>query len=75
LLLYGLHVLSMNVLFPELVGQRLRLNPHAVTLALLFRAWILGSMRLLLAVPIVGTTKIICDYMEPLQALGAWLGE
>ena len=65
----------MNVLFPELVGQRLRLNPLAVTLALLFWAWILGSMGLLLAVPIVGASKIICDYMGPLQGLGAWLGE
>jgi predicted PurR-regulated permease PerM len=71
----GLHVLSMNVLFPKLVGRRLRLNPLAVTLALLFWAWIWGSMGLLLAVPIVGATKIICDYMEPLQGLGAWLGE
>ena len=71
----GLHVLSMNVLFPKIVGRRLRLNPLAVTLALLFWAWIWGSMGLILAVPIMGATKIICDHTEPLQGLGAWLGE
>jgi len=71
----GLHILSMNVLFPSIVGRRLRLNPLAVTLSLLFWAWIWGSMGLILAVPIVGATKIICDYMEPLQGFGAWLGE
>jgi len=71
----GLHVLSMNVLFPKIVGRRLRLNPLAVTLSLLFWAWIWGSMGLILAVPLVGAAKIVCDYFEPLQPLGAWLGE
>jgi predicted PurR-regulated permease PerM len=71
----GLHLLAMNFLYPMVVGKRLRLNPLAVTLSLLFWAWIWGAMGLLLAVPIVGATKIICDYMEPLRGLGAWLGE
>jgi predicted PurR-regulated permease PerM len=71
----GLHVLTMNVLYPKVVGKRLRLNPLAVTLSLLFWAWIWGAMGLILAVPIVGATKIICDYIEPLRGLGAWLGE
>jgi predicted PurR-regulated permease PerM len=71
----GLHVLSMNVLFPKIVGKRLRLNPLAITLALLFWAWIWGALGLILAVPLVGATKIICDYVEPLRGLGAWLGE
>ncbi len=53
----GLHLLSMNVLYPKIVGKRLRLNPLAVTLALLFWAWIWGAMGLLLAVPLVGATK------------------
>jgi len=71
----GLHVLSMNVLYPKIVGKRLRLNPLAVALSLLFWAWIWGAMGLLLAVPLVGATKIICDYVDSLRGLGAWLGE
>ena len=71
----GLHLLSMNVLYPKVVGKRLRLNPLAVTLALLFWAWIWGAMGLLLAVPLVGATKIVCDYVDPLRGLGAWLGD
>src|SRR5262249_43308444 len=35
-----LHVISMNVLFPKIVGGRLRLNPLAVALGLLFWSWI-----------------------------------
>jgi predicted PurR-regulated permease PerM len=71
----GLHLLSMNVLYPKIVGKRLRLNPLAVTLSLLFWAWIWGAMGLILAVPLVGATKIVCDYVDPLRGLGAWLGD
>ncbi len=70
-----LHVATMNVLYPKIVGKRLRLNPLAVTLALLFWAWIWGGMGLLLAVPIVGATKIVCDHVDSLRGLGAWLGD
>ncbi len=71
----GLHLLSLQVLYPKIVGKRLRLNPLAVTLCLLFWAWIWGAMGLLLAVPLVGATKIVCDYIDPLRGLGAWLGD
>ncbi|MBA3913405.1 MAG: AI-2E family transporter [Acidobacteriales bacterium] len=70
-----LHVVSMNVLFPKIVGSRLRLNPLAVTLALLFWSWLWGGMGLILAVPILGATKVICDYVDPLRGLGNWLAE
>jgi predicted PurR-regulated permease PerM len=70
-----LHVLSMNVLYPKVIGRRLRLNPLAVALSLLFWAWIWGAFGLVLAIPLMASTKIICDYIEPLQGLGHWLGD
>lgn len=70
----GLHLLIMNVLYPKIVGKRLRLNPLVVTLSLFFWAWIWGAMGLILAVPLVGATKIICDYVDSLRGLGEWLG-
>lgn len=71
----GLHIFTMNFLYPKIVGRRLRLNPLAVSLSLLFWAWIWGAMGLILAVPIVGATKIVCDYVDSLRGLGAWLGD
>jgi predicted PurR-regulated permease PerM len=71
----GLHLITMNVLYPRVIGRRLRLNPLAVALSLLFWAWIWGAMGLLLAVPLVGAMKITCDYVGPLQGLGEWLGD
>jgi predicted PurR-regulated permease PerM len=70
-----LHVISMNILYPKLIGRRLRLNPLVVALSLLFWAWIWGAPGLILAIPLVGATKIICDFVEPLQGFAAWLGD
>jgi predicted PurR-regulated permease PerM len=32
-------------------------------------------MGLILAVPVVGTIKIVCDSVEGLEPFGQWLGE
>jgi predicted PurR-regulated permease PerM len=69
------HIVTTNVIFQKIVGKRLRLNPLAVTLALLFWAWIWGAMGLILAVPLVAMAKIICDYTDSLCGFGAWLGD
>ncbi len=71
----ALHLIAMNVLYPKILGKRLQLNPLAVTLALLFWGWLWGAMGLILAVPITGAIKIICDHIERLRSYGAWLGE
>ncbi len=71
----GLHLVAMNVLYPKILGKRLQLNPLAVTLALLFWGWLWGAMGLILAVPITGAIKIICDHIDRLRPYGAWLGE
>ena len=71
----GIHMVTMNVLYPRFVGRRLRLNPLGVSLSLLFWAWIWGPVGLVLAMPILGTTKIVCDYVEPLRGVGQWLGD
>ncbi len=71
----GLHLVAMNVLYPKILGKRLQLNPLAVTIALLFWGWLWGAMGLILAVPLTGAFKIICDHIERLRPYGAWLGE
>jgi len=73
--LIGIHVITMNMLYPKFVGKRLQLNPLGVSLSLLFWAWIWGPIGLILAMPILGATKIVCDHVEPLRGVGQWLGE
>ena len=71
----GLHLFAMNVLYPMVLGKRLQLNPLALTLSLLFWGWLWGAMGLLLAVPLTGALKIICDNIDRLKPFGAWMGE
>ncbi len=72
---FGLHVFALNVLYPKLLGNRLQLNPLAVTLALLFWGWMWGGMGLILAIPVTGAMKVVFDHVDSLRAFGAWLGK
>jgi predicted PurR-regulated permease PerM len=71
----AMHLIALNVLYPKLLGSRLRINPLAVTLALLFWGAVWGAVGLLLAIPITGAIKIICDHVESLKPYADWLGE
>lgn len=70
----AIHLVTMNWIYPRVIGPRLQLNALAVSLSLLFWAWIWGAPGLILAIPLLGALKIICDHIESLQGLGAWLG-
>jgi predicted PurR-regulated permease PerM len=71
----GIHAITINLIYPRIIGARLKLNALAVSLSLLFWAWIWGAPGLILAIPIVGALKIICDHIEPMRGLGSWLGD
>ncbi len=71
----GLHVFALNVLYPKFLGNRLQLNPLAVTMALLVWGWLWGAIGLVLAIPITAAMKIVFDHVQSLKPYGAWLGE
>lgn len=71
---FVIHTVTLNVLYPKLVGKRVLLNPLAVMLALLIWAWIWGAMGLILAIPIIAAVKIVCDHTDSLKGFGIWLG-
>jgi predicted PurR-regulated permease PerM len=71
--LTGIHVLAINLVAPQLVGRRVRLNAVAITIALLFWGWVWGGMGLILAIPITATLRVICDHTESWKPIGRWL--
>lgn len=71
----GLHLFALNVLYPKLLGSRLRINPLAITIALLFWGWIWGAIGLVLAIPITGAIKIVFDHVASMKPYADWLGE
>ena len=69
------HLIALNLLYPQLVGARVHLNPLAVTVALMFWGTIWGGVGLLLAIPITAGIKAVFDSIENLQPLGHILGD
>jgi predicted PurR-regulated permease PerM len=68
-----IHVVAANLIAPQLVGRRVRLNAVAITIALLFWGWVWGGMGLLLAIPITATLRVICDHTDSWRPIGRWL--
>lgn len=71
----ALHVVAMNFLYAKIVGRRVRLNPLAVTVALMFWGSLWGGIGLILAVPMTAAIKAVCDNVEALDAYGKLLGD
>jgi predicted PurR-regulated permease PerM len=68
-----IHVLAINLVAPQLVGRRVRLNAVAITISLLFWGWVWGGMGLVLAIPITATLRVICDHTESWKSIGRWM--
>lgn len=66
----GIHILEGEILTPMLLAHRFTINPVAVILALIFWYWMWGVAGAILAVPLLAVTKIVCDDLRPLRALG-----
>ena len=64
---------SVHLTVPVIVKRRLLLNPVAVFIAIIFLGWIWGMPGALLAVPLLASCKIICERIEHLHAIAAFL--
>ncbi len=71
----SLHMLAMNFLYPKVIGRRVRLNPLAVTVALMFWGMMWGAVGLVLAVPLMAAMKAVFDNVESMQGFGRMLGD
>jgi predicted PurR-regulated permease PerM len=68
------HLLEGEMITPMLLARRFTLNPVLVILSLIFWFWMWGAVGAILAVPMLAITKIICDGVGPLNAIGHFLG-
>jgi predicted PurR-regulated permease PerM len=69
-LYFAIHVVEGEIVTPMLMARRFTINPVAVILALIFWYWMWGVPGAILAVPMLAITKIVCDDLRPLRALG-----
>ena len=66
----GIHIAEGEIATPMVLARRFTINPVALILALIFWYWMWGVTGAILAVPLLAITKIICDDLRPLRALG-----
>jgi len=67
--------LQNNVVSPYVYGNRLKLNPLAVMIFVLFWWFIWGIPGVFLSIPIAATLKVLGDQLPRLSPLGELLGE
>jgi len=72
-LYFGIHLVEGEMITPMLLAKRFTLNPVLVIVSLIFWFWMWGAAGAIIAVPMLAITKIICDRVQPLTALGHFL--
>jgi predicted PurR-regulated permease PerM len=72
-LYFAIHVLEGETITPMLLARRFTLNPVLVIISLIFWFWMWGVPGAILSVPMLAITKIICDGIKPLNAIGHFL--
>src|SRR5271157_666600 len=66
----GIHVIEGETVTPILLAKRITLNPVFVVFSFVFWFWLWGVPGAILSAPILAATKIVCDRVRPLAALG-----
>jgi predicted PurR-regulated permease PerM len=67
--------LDNNFITPKVVGSSVSINPLVSLVALLGFGSLWGVAGMLLAIPLTGMLKVICDSIPALNAWGYLLGE
>jgi len=72
-LYFGIHLIEGETVTPLLLARRFTLNPVLVIISLAFWFWMWGIPGIILSMPMLAITKIICDRLQPLAAFGHFL--
>lgn len=73
LIYLSINILEGNVITPMVLGRSMKLNPAIVFLFIIFWGWVWGIGGILIAVPMLGITKIVCDNNSRLQPVARLL--
>ncbi|HET7570305.1 MAG TPA: AI-2E family transporter [Gammaproteobacteria bacterium] len=58
---------------PQVLGQRMELNPVMVFVALIIGAWMWGVVGAFISVPVLACITLICERIEPLEPIAGFL--
>ncbi len=63
-----------NILTPNIAAGQINVNPLAAIVGIIVGGVIWGVVGMIIAIPILGIIKIICDNMEGLESFGYLIG-
>ena len=72
--LFVVHLLDSNILFPRIVGGRVKMNPFITIIAVIIGEFVWGIPGMFLFIPIAGIVKLICERVEGLEAWALLIG-
>lgn len=67
-------LLEANIIFPLIVGNRLKLNPLVIIIVIILGGILWGAAGLILFIPFISIVKLIADRTESLKTLSLLLG-
>lgn len=74
-IMYGIHIIDVNILMPKIVGSKVRINALISILGVVAGGALTGLSGLFLSVPAVALIKIICEQIDDLKPWGMLLGD
>ncbi len=74
-ILFGTHVIDVNILLPLIVGSKVRINAMITLLGIIIGEMIWGIAGMFLSIPVIAVLKIIFDRVESLKPWGLLLGD
>lgn len=76
ILVYGTVQFTQTYLLePMVVGNEVNINPLFTILVLVIGEAVWGIPGMILALPVLGVVKVICDHVEPLKPYGFLIGQ
>jgi Predicted permease len=73
-LLFVLHVIDANILFPKVVGDKVKMNPLTTIVGVLTGGALWGVAGMFLSIPIVAMLKLIFENVESLEPWALLMG-
>jgi predicted PurR-regulated permease PerM len=74
-LVFGLtQVLESNIITPNIVGNKVKINPLAAMIALFVGQMVWGVAGMILAIPMLAMIKVVFDHVDELQPYGFLIG-
>lgn len=74
IMFWAVQFLEGNFITPNIVGNKVSLNPFVVILALFIGGMVWGAIGMVLAIPIVAMLKVIFDSVDSLKPFGFLMG-